>query len=80
MKIRLEIDALRVETFDPAPKGGRARGTVRGHEVSAPAACETAYVTCPPDSCVGSCGMSCFNSCRPQVDETCALSCTCPEG
>lgn len=30
-KIRLDVDALRVDSFDTAEQGGDARGTVRGN-------------------------------------------------
>lgn len=49
-KIRLEIDALAVETFETlAPREG-GRGTVRGREFTTPWECpsvQTGYAGCP---------------------------------
>lgn len=37
-KIRLSIEALRVESFEPAPHAAAGRGTVRGYAVNS---CDT---------------------------------------
>jgi hypothetical protein len=56
-KLRLELDALRVETFDAG--AGDGRGTVRGRE-SDPWTCAG-----DPESCGGSCDASCTGGCDP---------------
>jgi hypothetical protein len=65
-KITLDIDALQVTTFVPAPEPGGARGTVRGHDtLICPSThscgcnptefyCSDGY-TCGIDSCVDTC-------------------------
>jgi hypothetical protein len=88
-KLHLEIDQLQVETFHTHTIA-EGRGTVRGHDPvdsatvagMAPAGgcqCQSMYNTC-----VGSCGPSCENSCpgRPGCDSdnetnymTCFQSC-----
>ena len=54
-KLRLDVDALLVQTFDTAAKAGKGKGTVRGHDPSnhftlcftqQGTTCEPAY-TCP---------------------------------
>ena len=49
-KLKLEIDALRVESFDTVKKKAGARGTVRGHldESSCGEVCTCA--TCPDEN------------------------------
>ena len=68
-KIRLDVDALRVDSFDTAAGAESQRGTVRGH--SYPDACfppsgsddpfldTCGYATCAGDTCWYSCGGSC---------------------
>lgn len=53
-KMRLDVGALSVETFDATPPAGRARGTVR--------ALAFTEWGCPTQECTpeaGSCGSSC---------------------
>lgn len=73
-KLRLDLDALQVESFDTRPGASRPRGTVQGHGRDTDlAACGDATfpVSCWDDSCAGSCA-SCDGSC---VAGTCAASC-----
>lgn len=66
-KIRLDIDDLKVESFDTA-KGEKQTGTVHGHEYSewegcgpisdGVSACATCDEGCPQDT------STCFASCR----------------
>ena len=65
-KLRLEIDALKVDTFD-AGSDDRANGTVRGHDTIETEWC-TGYPYCvskkcqtPYDTCYGSC--DCTQTC-----------------
>ena len=73
-KIRLDLDALHVDSFDTAPTV-RAAGTVRGHGgdgASYPNACDPpsdsvdpAFDTCGYGTCAGStCWQSCNGSCN----------------
>ncbi len=48
MKLKLNVEEMRVETFDPADDGlRRERGTVRGHGESEGGTCASADPTCP---------------------------------
>ncbi|HEX8695612.1 MAG TPA: hypothetical protein VF746_24575 [Longimicrobium sp.] len=83
-KIRLDLDALQVESFDTTGGEKRARGTVQGN--MAPETyyryCGTDYGSCFEsdcggctdfDSCFGSCDASCMNgTCG---ENTCQASC-----
>ncbi|HEX8690947.1 MAG TPA: hypothetical protein VF746_00795 [Longimicrobium sp.] len=59
-KLRLELDALRVESFDTAAAGAERRGTVHGNaqdvfaEAFGPASNEATCLTCrvPTDPCI----------------------------
>lgn len=72
-KITLNIDALQVTTFVPAPEPGGARGTVRGHNtlLCETPACSNGENTCvcPYTQAYCSAGYSCdIDSCA----DTCA--------
>lgn len=72
-KIRLDIDELEVESFEPG-SGDAARGTVRGHG--------TQYGSCQ-GSCVYTCGgRTCEAPCvvDPTLYVTCAESCGWTDG
>ena len=89
MKLRLELDHLRVETFDTLPAAGPARGTVRGNAdfmdagaVAEPGDDGSSIYTnsCPytaqptcPNTCYASCPGTCY-SCNPtQCGYTCPV-------
>lgn len=68
-KMRLDVDALAVETFELA-SGPAAEGTVRGHDQDVALIPTTDWKTCRtcPFGCVGSqqpdtCGDLCSNPC-----------------
>ena len=67
-KIKLEIDALRVESFDTAPSAA-GHGTVRGHQEVEPgdaaAALPTDWKTCQGGDCTPRtiCHNSCLGEC-----------------
>ena len=78
-KLRLELDALRVESFDTADARAGA-GTVRGHQedaeheiVDEPGEVQPCTCGCTRDGACGSdtvcgavtCGTNCFNTCYP---------------
>jgi hypothetical protein len=68
-KLRLELDRLRVETFELAAPGA-ASGTVAGHDsATGPEEPDTIVSTCdcPPTAGQATCG-----------NPTCAWTCTCP--
>lgn len=86
-KLALELDALRVESFDTG--AGDGRGTVRGNFLGAAGAGairESDPWTCAgdPESCGGSCDPSCNGSCDGAAScyGTCNRSCngTCQGG
>lgn len=75
-KLRLELDALRVESFETAA-AGKEPGTVHAHAPPTRRSCdESCGGTCPDDgTCMETC-ISCFGSCEP-----CPTSpTTCPTG
>lgn len=72
-KLKLELEGIRVESFDTAPGGARG-GTVAGHEretFSCPPA--TAALTCDP-SCNVCGGGGTLNTCV-SCELTCAATC-----
>ena len=77
-KLRLELEALAVETFDPVGAGGRgAAGTVFGHAIypqgpnypASPLCMDTPLASCE-GSCRDTCAESCWGTCQ-----SCAASC-----
>ena len=85
-KLKLDPDALRVDSFDPAePEGGE--GTVFGGQIApTQLSCAGTCVTCAAScftcqlSCNQTCGRSCFLTCqftcnRTCFGATCELSC-----
>ena len=54
-KVQLDIDRLRVETFETESADGAERGTVHGHW-SQPGTCDARVATCQYG---GSCGAGC---------------------
>ena len=89
-KLKLELDELRVESFDTTAADGVARGTVRGNAGAYPAAsadidtCATQSPDCSWDSnCARSCPWTCAGdpvSCGGSCDgatcpDTCQESC-----
>ena len=71
MKLRLNIDELRVETFT-TDKAAEERGTVRGNEGSKPPNCFSGEWSCIPEA---SCGETCALSCNPTCVVTLGLCC-----
>lgn len=67
-KIRLDLAALKVISFEPVPSSG-GRGTVKGHD----SGLGSGVFTCIPDATCGTCGYSCEpGSC----DYTCDVALT----
>jgi hypothetical protein len=61
-KLRLDLHALRVESFGTAEGRPWTRGTVRGAGITT-ARCETRQSGCLYDSCGGTCVISCAPTC-----------------
>lgn len=63
-KISLDVDSLRVTSFDVLPEAGGTRGTVKGYATLAGCSLSTcptnAYATSPCDTCVAG---SCMDTC-----------------
>ena len=88
-KVILDVDALRVESFDTSPDGLRdGRGTVHGRVdlvggvVVEPASQQCgSYPNCPSPLCVdtplASCDGSCRWTCGASCNGTCASCATC---
>jgi hypothetical protein len=70
-KLRLEADALVVQTFDTAAKSSTAMGTVRGHGVSNrfPFCFTQEGATCEPGYTCPECAYS-LDPC-PETESTC---------
>ena len=62
-KLKLEIDALRVESFETSAGAAAARGTVRGAQ-----GCDTNAHDCDPITCGPSCIGSCTSMGEQQFD------------
>jgi hypothetical protein len=67
-KIKLDLDALQIESFDTVatPKD---RGTVRGQE-------GTEQYTWCQESCAGTCGTHCWGACGPDEHGPTVTECT----
>lgn len=75
-KMKLEIEALRVESFDTTAAAHRETGTVRAHADAAEG--ELVAITTPQTqgpSCFETCKISCWGSCLASCAGTCAVSC-----
>ena len=76
VKLKLEIDALQVESFATRPTPSDT-GTVRAHADFAVEEAENAEAITTPYtqqvSCWGTCKASCYGTC---VDPSCQLGCT----
>ncbi|HEU0301843.1 MAG TPA: hypothetical protein VFR37_20480 [Longimicrobium sp.] len=70
MKLKLELDDLRVDTFDTAADEGSERGTVHGHDTRPGVQCATG-----PNTCYYSCEETCPLSCNPSCIATDAFCC-----
>ena len=59
-KLRLELDALKVETFDTRDGAARAAGTVRAHDSDSdePASTDFNNYSCNIMSCGGTCWLT----------------------
>ncbi|HEX8695608.1 MAG TPA: pinensin family lanthipeptide [Longimicrobium sp.] len=75
-KLRLKLDALRVESFETAAAAPREAGTVHGHARPTRQQ-QTCDLTCEGDGCP----LSGYGSCQPDTCEECTASPTvCPTG
>lgn len=78
-KLRLNLDALAVETFDPVPaRPGAGRGTVHGLAIGNAQYMSpycASYPDCPSPLCVDTPMASCDGSCRATCAESCNGSC-----
>ena len=72
-KLRLDIDALQVESFDPTAAQDPLRGTVDGLQI------EPAPLSRRISECfVCQTNRSCFISCNATCLQTCDATCNCP--
>lgn len=74
-KLKLDLDALQVESFDTTSAGNRHDGTVFGQGCTCYTQC-----TCPgcptcDASCNGTCGGTCEASCNGTCDASCNGTC-----
>ncbi|HKO17300.1 MAG TPA: hypothetical protein VJU82_00285 [Acidobacteriaceae bacterium] len=83
-KLSLNLDDLRVETFEPSPAGPGERGTIKANESdewgsmdSMDAKCYRLPQATWDQSCmIGTCGASC-QTCGYTCPGTCAYTCGC---
>lgn len=78
-KLRLQLDDLRIDSFETTP-AEKPRGTVVGEQCT----CYT-HCTCPggptcDGTCYDSCGGTCEQSCRGTCFATCDFNCAPSEG
>lgn len=74
-KLKLQIDALRVESFDTTAIADAHAGTVRAH---GDAVEEEVAITTPQSrdpSCFETCKISCWGTCYASCGGTCEVSC-----
>jgi len=65
-KLRLDLQDLEVESFDPVARRTGGRGTVLGHNYTQQPNCYTFYFGCdytPGATCYLSCVDSCYDTC-----------------
>lgn len=76
-KLRLELESLAVETFDPVPSAARGgRGTVFGEQrVPGEMQQYASYPDCPSPLCVDTELASCNGSCQPTCRASCLGTC-----
>lgn len=85
-RLTLDIQALRVESFEPLPAGAGGRGTVHGHaacpthDCSLQGGCSKDAVTCngscdPCATCDTSCAGGPYCDCVPSGCVSCLTSC-----
>jgi hypothetical protein len=69
-KIKLDVDALQVESFDTAPAAD-ARGTVQGHQIVGTNTCMSVQETCAGYNCTLQtlCLVSCQMLCEMSAQE-----------
>lgn len=78
-KLTLDLNSLRVETFEPSPTQRPEAGTVHAHAIINP----HSQPCWPPsggevtmvDSCLGTCALSCAGTCGGSCYGTCEYSC-----
>ncbi len=65
-KLRLDLDAIRVESFDTTAPKAAAAGTVRGH---------SGYESCWGVTCSVTCAGTCYGQYTCEAYNTCAHTC-----
>jgi hypothetical protein len=84
-KLKLDLDQITVDSFDPNPSEGVRRGTVQGFGptpvFTCPLTCDTCYNTCAScdgtceNSCAGTCYYTCGGSCGGTCNEPTCITC-----
>lgn len=81
-KLRLDLDALQVESFAPSSDQQSLRGTIDGQQIQPVLSrrlseCDLCLET---QSCFVSCGRTCLNTCGNSCLQTCNITCAgCPD-
>lgn len=74
-KLKLDLDSLRVDSFETNDEEKVPRGTVRGHvDYTNPIVCDTA-VDCSFNTCLSNCFTECAVTCYQTCEFTCEMSC-----
>lgn len=77
-KLRLDVQDLQVESFDPTVRAAGGRGTVFGQNLTQQINCYTFNLRCNSmDTCQGTCLTWCYETCAscPTVAETEDVTC-----
>ena len=90
-KLKLDLDDLKVESFETTPEVSNSRGTVVGYGFNTFGRCETFdLLTCfepcetntcghtCANTCANTCGSTCGNTCGATCGSTCGSTCGCP--
>ena len=74
-KLKLNLEALNVDSFELTDAEKARQGTVHGHvDYTHPRVCDTA-VDCSFNSCPSYCHTACAATCIETCDFTCEMSC-----
>lgn len=74
-KITLDLDDLKVESFETTAEASDAPGTVHGYITRDLTLCDQCTDSTCGSTCGGSCSPTCTNTCAPTCAQTCSSTC-----
>ncbi|MCG8454976.1 MAG: pinensin family lanthipeptide [Holophagales bacterium] len=75
-KLKLDLDDLKVESFETTPETGEeAKGTVYGYITQDLTICDGCNDPTNQNTCASTCGSTCGNTCGSTCGTTCASTC-----